>query len=173
MSSQKGIDSSRANGAHSRGPATPEGKTRSAKSLLLSNEDAGAFESLIAGYEAHFDPQNPIQHDLVEEIAAARWRQRRIWNIQTAAVDHEMDRQEPALKAEYAQIEECTRIALAVKHLTDHSKLLSNLSRYESRHRRAYDRAVEKLESQEKNVAGKNEPSSKVEQVENVEKVAA
>jgi cytochrome c biogenesis protein ResB len=114
------------------------------------NEDSAAFESLIARYEAHFDPQNPIQEDLVEEIAAARWRQRRIWNIQTAAVDHEMDRQEPALKAEYAQIDQCTRIALAVKHLTDNSKLLSNLSRYESRHRRAYDRAVEKLERQEK-----------------------
>jgi hypothetical protein len=55
-----------------------------------------------------------------------------------------MDRQEPALKAE---------------HLTGNSKLLSNLSRYESRHRRAYDRAVEKLESQEKTVVRKNEPS--------------
>jgi hypothetical protein len=125
---------------------------------VLSNEDAGAFESLIAGYEAYFDPPNPIQHDLVEEIAAAIWRQRRIWNIQTAAVDHEMDRQEPALKAEYAQIDECTRIALAVRHLTDHSKLLSNLSRYESRHRRAYDREVEKLESQEKMSRGKTNP---------------
>jgi hypothetical protein len=168
MSSQRRIDSSRANGAHSQGPVSIEGKARSAQNarkhsltantVVLSNEDHDAFVTLFERYHAHFAPQDPLQEDLIEEMAVAKWRQRRIWNVETAVIDHEMDEQEEKLNAEFSEIDECTRLALAVKSLTDHSKLLPNLSRYENRHRRAYEKALHILQN-EQNKIGKNEPN--------------
>ena len=161
MSSPRRIESSRNNGARSQGPNTPEGKSRSAqnafthgltsgltaKTVVLSNESAPAFENMLARYITHFEPTNPLQADLIEELAVAKWRQRRLWLIETAALDFEMDRQENEVAKIYNKIDEPTRLALAFKALADSSSLLSNLSRYESRHRRAYENAHKRLEA--------------------------
>jgi hypothetical protein len=165
MSSQRRIQSSRANGALSRGPITPEGKAASAQNarthqltaatVVLTNEDAPVLEDMLATYASHFAPRNPIEADLIEELAVAKWRQRRLWAIESAAIDLEMDVQQQEVDVKYETIDQPTRLALAYKSLNDHSKLLSNLSRYESRHRRAYEKAVAQLE----NKNGKNEPS--------------
>ncbi len=165
MSSQRRIKSSRANGALSRGPITAAGQAASAQNarthqftaatVVLTNEDTAAFEQMLATYTIHFRPQDPIEEDLIEELAVAKWRQRRLWTIECAAIDHEMDLQQPEVDARYQTIDQPTRLTLAYKFLTDQSKLLSNLSRYESRHRRAYEKALDRLENQN----GKNEPS--------------
>lgn len=165
MSSQRRVRSSRANGALSRGPQTPAGQAHSAQNarthqftaatIVLTNEDIPAFEAMLTTYIAHFSPQNPIEEDLVEELAVAKWRQRRLWTIESAAIDHEMDLQQQEVDSKYEKIDQPTRLTIAYKSLTDRSKLLSNLSRYESRHRRAYEKALDRLENQN----GKNEPS--------------
>ena len=165
MSSRRRIQASRTNGRLSQGPITPEGKAISAQnarthqltsaSVILRNEDRAVLDKMLTAYSAHFAPDNPLDWDLVEEIAVAKWRQRRLWAVETAAIDHEMDRQEKDPDQQFEKMDQTTRLALAYKNMTDDSRLLSNLSRYESRLRRAYQTAAEKLAKQ----IGKNEPS--------------
>ena len=65
------------------GPCTPEGKAvssqnalqhgcRSAKTLL-NDEDPAEFESLVACWFEHYQPQSPVETSLVEQIARAHW----------------------------------------------------------------------------------------------------
>jgi hypothetical protein len=155
MSSQRRIDSSRANGARSH--------SLTAKTVVLGNEDTAKFEALLDRYTAHFDPIDPIAEDLIEELAVSKWRQRRIRDVETATIDVEMVKQEETLGAEFAQFDETVRIALAIKSLTDNSKILSYLSRYEGRQRQAYERALQQLQAEK--ITRTSEPSPISEQL--------
>ena len=87
MSSDLKTQSARANGAKSRGPATPEGRAKSsrnslrhglsAKSVLLPAESHEQFQLLLDAHIQQFQPANPVEMDLVEAMAVARWRLRR------------------------------------------------------------------------------------------------
>jgi hypothetical protein len=86
MSSLRRINSSRANGAKSRGPVTPGGKRISsgnalrhglaAESVVLSTESRPRFEALLDSYMEKFQPRDQVEADLVEEMAVSKWRQR-------------------------------------------------------------------------------------------------
>ncbi len=78
-------EASRRNGAQSRGPKTPEGKTRSARNALkhglraqkyvvLPAEDAAAFETLEAALMEELAPEGALQVVLARRIVAATWR---------------------------------------------------------------------------------------------------
>ena len=100
MSTPKQIAASRANGAKSRGPATPEGKLVSsrnstrhglfAETVVLEAEKTDRFLVLVESLFEEHNPRTPTQKLLVENIAAARWRQWRIWGMQKVAFDHEV-----------------------------------------------------------------------------------
>ena len=100
MSSQARIDASRANGAKSRGPITPEGKLASsrnslkhgllAKTVVLAGESKEDFIELLASYQEEHQPETPTEETLIENMAAARWRQQRVWNMETAGLDQEI-----------------------------------------------------------------------------------
>src|SRR5436309_3187529 len=106
MRSELQIQASRANGARSRGPVTAEGKTRSSKnalrhgmlaeSIVLKKEASALFIELLADLQEEFDPQTRTESDLIETMAVCRWRLMRIWQIETAALDLEIDKQEDA-----------------------------------------------------------------------------
>jgi hypothetical protein len=90
MATEKQIAAARANGARSRGPKTPEGKARSSRNsarsgtlahaLLLKGESREGLESVVGLLNRSLQPQDPFEALLIEKMAAAHWRQLRIWN---------------------------------------------------------------------------------------------
>src|SRR5664280_1741260 len=97
MSSLRRINSSRANGARSRGPITPEGKEHSstnalrhgllAKCLVLQNESNDCFDDLLTQHLQRFAPADGVEYAMIEEMVAANWRMRRAWAIENCLMD--------------------------------------------------------------------------------------
>jgi hypothetical protein len=152
MSSDRRIRASRANGAKSAGPKTPEGKRRSANNgirhgilaqtvVFDDDEDRDAFVAKLASYEAEFEPDTESRADLVETLTIARWRLMRIWGIEKAGLCLEIAKHDPAL------YDPATRDAMAFKTLSDDSRSLDVLHRYETRYDRQYARAYRLLKS--------------------------
>src|SRR5437016_4878458 len=143
MSSQRRIQASRANGAKSFGPATPEGLQIAARNALrhgltaqtvvLTNESATRFEQLLDYYVKEFDPRTEVEMDFVEEMAVAKWRQRRAWSIETATMDLEMDQQDPELAKKYERLDHPTRLVVALESLGRRGTSLHTIGRYETR----------------------------------------
>jgi hypothetical protein len=76
-------------------------------------------------------------------MAVARWRQMRIWGMEKAAMEHEMRRQGeiPNSIALDPAEDAATRAAIAFRTLSDDSRSLELINRYESRYDRQYLRA--------------------------------
>jgi len=109
MRTEKQIAASRANGALSRGPVTAEGKAKAArnnqrhgllaKAVVLEGESEALFNELVDNLNGSLKPESEIDHLLVGKMAAAHWRQLRLWEREKTGEstpnDHEMrlDRQ--------------------------------------------------------------------------------
>jgi|GEM_PF-1072194 len=155
MSSERRIRTSRANGALSRGPVTPEGRARSALNALghgfsanqvvLSSESEDDFNRIRDAFRAEFVPESPLDTDLVEQLAAARWRIRRSWGPETGLFELELLNQEKRIAEDFEFIEDHVRTAVAFRALADKSRSLALLDRYEARHRRTYERTLHLL----------------------------
>src|SRR5512133_160685 len=97
MSSLRRINASRANGARSRGPVTPEGKQRSAvnavrhgllaRSVVLEHESVDAFQRHLDDFIGIHKPANSVQLGYVETMAVSDWRTRRCWAMEAALVN--------------------------------------------------------------------------------------
>ncbi len=146
MSSQRRIDSSRANGALSRGPITPEGKERSSRnstrhgllsaSSVLQGESTDAFAELLDQYVQSFNPEIPVEMDMIEEMTSAYWRMRRLWAIETKLMDDQINLQ--------SADDPMTRITDSFSALCENNKI-NILNRYESRLHRIYQRSLRNL----------------------------
>lgn len=100
MRTQKQIQASRANGARSRGPVTPEGKQISsrnstfhgllAETIVLASESKERFLEMLQSYIDDYHPVTATENALVEKMCVARWQQLRIQGIQKACVDQDM-----------------------------------------------------------------------------------
>ena len=128
MRSERQSETSRINGAKSRGPKTPPNRAPSSmsaedhaitdKTLTLRNESEDLFKHMLGAYFDLFQPANQMELDIVCDIAAARWRLRRIWRYQTAMIDVEMDKQAPEFEKRYQTYDEDMRGAAAFSALT-------------------------------------------------------
>ena len=100
MRTPKQTEASRANGAKSKGPVTPQGKRNSsrnstrhgllAETIVLEAEHTGRFLELLDALVEEHQPRTPTETMLVDTIAVARWRQDRIWGMQKVAFDHDI-----------------------------------------------------------------------------------
>jgi hypothetical protein len=148
MSSHRRIRASRANGSRSAGPKTYEGKRRSAnnglrhgilaQTVVLAGEDTRAFAVLLASLEAEFQPLTPNEAALIENMAIARWRLMRVWGIEKESFTLEIDKTDTGGQPS-------TRAAQAFRTLSDQSRSLDILHRYETRYDRQYARAYHML----------------------------
>jgi hypothetical protein len=127
--------------------------------FVLQNESPEIFNQLLDCCIRRFQPQDELEMELVHEIAAARWRLRRLWTIETAMFDAEMDRQAERLSREFVSFDEPTRQAEAFTALATENRGLALLTRYESRLRRAYEHAVESLHRLQQERAEAGEPA--------------
>jgi hypothetical protein len=156
MPTDKQIEASRKNGAKSKGPATEQGKAKSANNarrhgfasnshvVVLSNEDRDLYKEMLQSFYDSFQPANAVEMDLVQQIAAASWRIRRISGMESALFELEMDRQREQVETDFEFIDEATRQAL-VLDCTSKPTSHNLLHRYEARARRAYNQALRNL----------------------------
>ena len=146
MSSIRRIESSRANGARSHGPATESGKYVSsqnarrhallARIVLLKDEDPEGFEEVMTDHLARFQPTDGVEFGLVEEMVAAWWRMRRAWSIETDLLNQSFDVPNPG---------DGTGLVAAAFKSPDNSHGLALLHRYETRLHGVYHRAMKNL----------------------------
>ena len=174
ISSLSSIAASRANGALSRGPKSPETLRVSAgnslrhgltaRTVLLTNESQDRFQESLDAYLIRLQPRDQVEADLVEEIVVAKWRQRRLWGIEAASLNLEMARQDPDLNTRCIRVEEPTRQAVAFKTLADESNSLHLLNRYETRLIQTCERALLNLRFLRMMPVEPNEPSPIIDQ---------
>ena len=137
--SDRRAQTSAANGRKSRGPKTPKGKARAARNnlrhgilsrnILLESESPELFRKLLHGLRAEHQPATLTEAALVDTMAIARWRQMRLWSMEKSTFDYEIHRQEPNFSAENRP----TQAALAFRSLSDTSRALDLIQRYETR----------------------------------------
>ena len=95
--SPKQITANRRNASKSTGPRTDAGKAVSrgnavkhgalSKVVVADGEDAGAFEALHAGLQDQFKPATALEEQLVEKLAMAFWRDRRLAMAEKIIID--------------------------------------------------------------------------------------
>ena len=160
MSSKRKIDSARANGAKSHGPATEAGRKKSsmnalkygltARTVVLPNENDDEYTVLLESYVQKFQPTDPVEMDLVVEMVNAKWRQRRLFLIESNLYQEQMQNQKEQMEEDYETYNESVEHACAFRKLSE-SGCLSMLSRAESRLERTYSRALRNLLQLRKN----------------------
>ena len=161
---------SRANGTRSRGPVTPQGKAASsrnglrhglrAQTLVLANEHPEILDSLIADYIDEFQPTSNSEHDLVLDLAFAKWRQYRTWISETGEINKHLIDNRQALDRAYVKLEESVRTAAAIQSSLHLSRALDLYNRTEARCSRQYHRALAALLAIRKNKKCTSEPEN-------------
>src|ERR1700748_3132020 len=157
MSSEARIEAGRRNGMLAKGKKSEEARQRCArnsvkhglfaKTLVLANEDRGAFESTRKSYYETWKPENEFEADLVNDMIAARWRLNRIMMVEKETIDLRQARMDHSgvLKKEFDLIPEPVRLAIAYEKEYNESKTLATLSRYEARYYRQFRHATDEL----------------------------
>ena len=158
----------RINGAKSHGPVTSVGLTRSSRNALrhglsavaaapalaavspvLPTESAANYQTLLNSYLSEFSPIGLLEMELVETMAAARWRLRRVSTIETTLLANEIDR-----LAEYTDraFKDLNRVPTPEDrlawtfHRVAEKPSLNLLIRYEATLTRTYARALKQLQ---------------------------
>lgn len=108
-----------------------------AQCVVLPEESAESFEAMLEQHLERFDPADGVEFAMVEDLAAAYWRMRRAWAMETAMVGE-------ALEAEGDERRGVERLARAFKALACEPGL-PLLHRYEARLHRMYQRALHNL----------------------------
>jgi hypothetical protein len=144
MSSQDQIDANRINGAKSHGPVTSEGKAivakngirhgLLAKTVLLNDESRPRFQLLLDTLREEFQPRNEIELGLVDTLAITKWRQMRVWALETSAVNDKIT----LLAKDSEQSDPTALAATAYRLMSDESNFLQLMARYDTRFDRQY-----------------------------------
>jgi hypothetical protein len=164
--SSKKSATARANGAKSHGPSTAAGRARSSQnalrhglavrdaalptvSVVLDDESPADFQRLLNSYLDEFTPTSPIEVELIETMVSARWRLRRLANIETTLLANEMETTVDDIHNFFADVD---REPTVEDHLAYAFKLLAGgaslhlLNRYEGTIGRSYARAFKQLQ---------------------------
>jgi hypothetical protein len=117
--------------------------------IVLEDEERQNFLNLLQQYLNHFRPVDEIEFGLVEEMCAARWRQRRAWSIETRMFENQIARPPDG--------DGLDRMVTAFDSLAA-APSLSLLHRYETRLNLTYQRTLRTL-IMLRTVKARNDPS--------------
>ena len=155
MSTLTRAESARANGAKSRGPITPEGKAKSSrnavrhgltiKAMVLPAEDREAAAAVLADYTAKFEPADPVEHELVEALALARWKSLRADGIEHGYFNNATARFEDAIDNDFESADPRSRAAEAFRHMVSEDASFRTLIRYQREIRVTYSTTLREL----------------------------
>src|SRR6266851_2674850 len=154
MSTQRKIDSARANGGKPHGAITEQARKKSSKkalthginprTVMFSNDNHAEYDALLESYIQSLQPVDPVEMDLVVEMVNTKWQQRRVQKFETELFDREMDEQKEKLDESYESYDETFEQTHAFRMLT-HCPSLRMLHREASRLERTYHRALNDL----------------------------
>src|SRR5713226_1910516 len=154
MSSLRKIDSARANGAKSHGPITEEGRKKSsmnaithglnARTPVLPNENYDEHDALLHSYVQDLQPVGTAEMAAVIDMVDAKWRQRRLLNIEAEMFQRQIEKQKKEVDAAYESYNEVIEHTFAFRALSE-SRGLAMVSQMESRFKRDYSRALSDL----------------------------
>ncbi len=160
MSSRQLRKQARQKSAKAAGAKSPAGIQKSSrnslkhgltgKAIVLTNESQQQFDELHQAYVQEFQPESTVEIDLIDQMVASQWRLRRIWRMQTAALDLKMDQQEAEIAKTFNHIDQTTRVTLAFTALANEEKALDLLLRYETAYTRMHQRALNSLSKHRK-----------------------
>jgi hypothetical protein len=155
MSTTSQTDSNRKNAEKSTGPRTAEGKARSSrnsaihgltgKSPILPGEDPADLRDLAESYRADLHPAGQVEEDLVERMAVATYRLRRIARIDAGYFDLRLRFQ--AVPEQFNQDGAADPLAWAFHNDSNGGQVFDRLSRYETRIQREYSRCLKDLQT--------------------------
>jgi hypothetical protein len=156
MATEKQKQAARENGKKSRGPVSPDGKAASSQNavshglcstkwLVQNNEDRAMLDASIEDFTTEYQPAGPTEAALVRDIAHAHYCLERIWAIQVAALDFQVDQMHPQVDQQFPDIDEPTRDFLAFSQLAKDGPGLALLNRYQVSYDRAFHRARKAL----------------------------
>src|SRR6202166_3569425 len=173
MSTLTRSESSRINGAKSRGPVTPEGKQRAAmnavkhgilaKGICLNIEKPEVFEELVAAFCTRLQPADEIELRLVEQAALAQFRYERVAaSTEAAMFVLKMDDQAPEVAKQYERVDPPTRFAIAFTALANEGNSIQLMLRYQQTMLRQRDSAIKQLHELRTKFPAPNEPDAPV-----------
>src|SRR5580698_471131 len=146
MPSLTRVDPSKANDVLPKGPSNLAVTLRSTENaiihamcadcIVLEDEERQNFLNLLQQHVNHFRPVDEIEFGLVEEMCAARWRQRRAWSIETRMFENQIARPPDG--------DGLDRMVTAFDSLAA-APSLSLLHRYETRLNLTYQRTLRTL----------------------------
>jgi len=113
--------------------------------VVLTNESKEGYQNHRAAYIDRFQPADPVEVDLVDQMVSATWRLHRTWVVETTAIEREMVRITPELEAQYENLKQESRLCVAMQNLMEEPRFLANLGSHESRIARLYHRALQSL----------------------------
>ena len=155
MSTESQTNANRNNAKKSSGPRTAEGKARSSrnstvhgltgKSPILPGEDPADLLDLAESYRADLHPGGQVEEDLVERMAIATYRLRRIARIEVGYFDLRL-RYNP-MPEQLNQDGRADPLAFAYHFDCSEEQVFDRLSRYESRIQRDYSRCLKDLQT--------------------------
>ncbi len=133
------------------------------KGVVIAKESSEQYQEMLDAYIQQFQPIGPVELDLVEEMVAAKWRQRRLWSIETDLIEDQILIQTEKLDKDYSDYDPHCPLSYAYAALAE-SGSLPFLTRNESRLERAYFRALKLLlelqrlrKSEDKNIQKRTE----------------
>ncbi len=156
MATQKQIEANRRNAQKSTGPRTRNGKllvrqnARKNKAYecepLLPGEKSDNLDALVRAYERQFNPQTPIESDLVFQLAATQYRMRRALRFESSIFDFHVNERIGHLARHGDSVDIDTLVTETVTVDASHSNALSKVSLYENRLARRYEHTRKQLE---------------------------